>query len=143
MTTGDLMLILGAVICACLYFLNKKILIKKFIEPTRNTPYTDFKKCNPPLWTINLIGFRLFQGGRYDYDTNSYSFYLFFCCILPLFPVRCYRATEVSDSGEGTSYMIYGHEQWRFWEIILFYISVYAQIGCILFIGSFIFLNVL
>ena len=99
--------------------INEKFLANKLIEPVRNFPYTKFEKCDPPLGTMNGIGFRLYCGGRYDYDTNSQAWYLFFCFIIPLFPIGCYRATEVSSSGKGSSYRIYGHDKWRFWEVIL------------------------
>lgn len=129
---------IGLAVCVGLWFFNEKFLANKLIEPVRNFPYTKFEKCNPPLGTMNGIGFRLYCGGRYDYDTNSQAWYLFFCFIIPLFPIGCYRATEVSSSGKGSSYRIYGHDKWRFWEVILIYLSSYAWIGGVICLIGFI-----
>lgn len=111
------------VCCVGVWILNSKLISNKFVEPVRKTPYNDFEKCDPVLGSINGIGFRLFCGGRADLGTNSEAWYLFFCFLIPLFPISCYRATEVSNSGRSQSYRIFGHESWRFWEIISIYIS--------------------
>ena len=114
------------------WFLNSKIIVNKLIEPIREYPYTKFEKCNPPLGTGNGIGFRLFYGGRTDFGTSSEAWYLFFCFLIPLFPVGCYRATQVSSQRKCESYKIYGHEKWRFWEVISIYLSSYAWIAGII-----------
>ena len=58
------------------------------IEPIRQWPYTKFEKCDPPLGTINGIGITLCGGwGRYDPDTNSTVYYLFFSFVIPLIPM--------------------------------------------------------
>lgn len=108
------------------WFFNSKVLCPKLIEPIRKYPYTKFEKCDPPLGSINGIGFRLFQGGRAEFSTNSEAWYLFFCFLVPLFPIGCYRATQVSSNGRSQSYKIFGHEKWRFWEVICIYISSFA-----------------
>lgn len=110
------------------WFLNSK-LICKLIEPMREYPYTKFEKCNPPLGSVNGIGFSLYCGGRTEFSTNSQAWYLYFCFLIPLFPIGCYRATLVSSSGRSESYRIYGHEKWRFWEVVYIYLSSYALIA--------------
>lgn len=116
-----------------LWFFNSKILIPKMIEPIRQWPYTKFEKCDPPLGTINGIGFTLCGGwGRYDPDTNSTVYYLFFSFFIPLIPMGCYRATQVGESGKSTQYQIYGHDKWRFWEIIAIYLSSISWVGGII-----------
>ena len=110
------------------WFLNSK-LICKLIEPIREYPYTKFEKCYPPLGTGNGIGFRLYCGGRTEFSTTSQAWYLYFCFLIPLFPIGCYRATQVSSSGRSQSYRIYGHEKWRFWEVVYIYLSSYAWVA--------------
>lgn len=110
------------------WFLNSK-LICKLIEPMREYPYTKFEKCNPPLGSVNGIGFNLYCGGRTEFSTNSQAWYLYFCFLIPLFPIGCYRATLVSSSGRSESYRIYGHEKWRFWEVVYIYLSSYALVA--------------
>lgn len=122
-TMDTLYAVISLLICIVIWFLNSKFIGNKLIEPVRKYPYTKFEKCDPPLGSINGIGFRLFCGGRADLGTSSEAWYLFFCFIIPLFPIGCYRATEVSSSGRSQSYRIYGHEKWRFWEVIYIYIS--------------------
>ncbi len=115
---------------AGLWFLNSKIIIPKLIEPVRQWPYTKFEKCIPTLGTINGIGFSLLGGwGRYDPDTNSTAYYHFFSFFIPLIPLGCYRATEVGESGNSTEIQIYGHDKWRFWEVIAVYLSSIAWVG--------------
>lgn len=128
--------LLGTLGCIIMWFFNLKF-IDKFIEPIRKYPYTKFKNCNPPLGTGNGIGFVLYQGGRKEFSTNSEAWYLFFCFIIPLFPVGCYRATQIS-SGRRSSYKIYGHEKWKFWEVISIYLAAYSWIGGIICIIGFI-----
>ena len=118
--------VLALVICVAVWFFNTKVICNKLVEPVRKYPFTKFEKCDPPLGSINGIGFRLFGSGRVDYSTGSEAWYLFFCFLVPLFPVGCYRATEVSSSGRSTSYRIFGHEKWRFWEVVSIYISTYT-----------------
>ena len=100
------------------------------IEPIRQWPYTKFEKCDPMLGTINGIGFSLCGGwGRYDQETNSTVYYLFFSFFIPLIPLGCYRATEVGQSGKSTHYQIYGRDKWRFWEVMAVYLSGISWIG--------------
>ena len=115
-----------------IWFINSKLISPKLIEPIRKYPYTKFEKCNPPLGSVNGIGFRLLRGGRTEFSTNSQAWYLFFCVIIPLFPIGCYRATQVSSNSRGQSYRIYGHEKWRFWEIVSIYISSFAWVAGII-----------
>lgn len=113
-----------------LWFLTTRFFNEKLIEPIRKWPYTKFEKCDPPLGTINGIGFSLCGGsGRFDYDTNSTAHYLFFCFFIPLIPLGCYRAQEVANSGKGSSYRIFGHEKWIFWEVIQIYLTSIAWAG--------------
>jgi hypothetical protein len=115
--------LLGLILCVALWFFNRKILANKLIEPYRKYPYTKFEKCAPPLGTVNGIGFNLICGGRYEHQTESEAYYLFFSLLIPLIPIGCYRAKEVNSSHRGNSYRIYGHEKWRFWEVFSIYIS--------------------
>ncbi|MDO4735776.1 MAG: hypothetical protein Q4B21_02010 [Bacteroidia bacterium] len=135
---GTLYSAIGLITCIVVWFLNSKFISDKLIEPIRKYPYTKFEKCNPPLGTMNGIGFTLYCGGRFDYNTNSQAWYLFFCFLIPLFPIGCYRATEVDSSGRGRSYKIYGHDKWRFWEVISIYISSFAWIGGVISIIALI-----
>ena len=113
-----------------LWFLNSKVIIPRMIEPVRQWPYTKFEKCDPMIGTINGIGCTLCGGwGRYDSDTNSAVYYLFFSFFIPLIPLGCYRATQVGESGNSTQYQIYGHDKWRFWEIVAIYLSSISWIG--------------
>lgn len=137
-TMEKLYWLLGLAFFIGLWFLFDRILGEKLVEQTRDSPYTKFEKLEPPLGLRNGIGFRLYSGGRYDFNTNSYSWYLFFCFIIPLFPIACYRASEVSSSRKGCSYRIYGYEKWRFGEVFLIYMSIFVWIGCISCVGGFI-----
>lgn len=121
-----------------LWFFNDKVIVEKFIEPTRQYPYTKFEKCDPPLGTANGIGFTLYGTGRYDYNTGSTAHYLFFCFFIPLLPLGCYRAQMVGSKGRSTQYRIFGHEKWRFWEVISIYLSTYSWIGGIISIIALI-----
>lgn len=121
-----------------LWFFNLKVISEKLIEPTREYTYTKFKKCDPPLGTINGIGFNLYEGGRLDYATMSTAHYLFFCFIIPLFPIGCYRAQMTESSGKSTQYRIYGHDKWRFWEVVSIYLATYSWIGGIISIIALI-----
>ena len=120
--------IISIACCVVVWILNSKFIEGKLVETMRQTPYIDFQECDPPLGSINGIGFRLFCGGRTDLNTNSQAWYLFFCFIIPLFPVSCYRATHVASSGRSESYKIFGPEEWRFWEIVSIYITSFAWI---------------
>lgn len=116
-----------------LWFFNSRILIPKMIEPIRKWPYTKFEKCDPPLGTLNGIGFILCDGwGRYESDTNSNVYYLFFFFFVPIVPVGCYRAREIGRSGNRTQYQIFGHEKWRFGEVVAIYLSYIPWIGGII-----------
>ena len=109
-----------------LWFLNSKVIISRMIEPIRQWPYTKFEKCDPMLGTINGIGCTLCGGwGRYDPDTNSTVYYLFFSFIIPLIPLGCYRATQVSESGNSTQYQIYGHDNGDSGRYLQFIFLVY------------------
>ena len=113
-----------------LWFFNSKIIIQRLIEPVRQWPYTKFEKCDPTLGTINGIGCTLCGGwGRYDPNTNSIVYYHFFSFIIPLIPLGCYRATQIGESGNSTEYQIYGHDKWRFWEVIAVYLSSISWLG--------------
>ena len=113
-----------------LWFFNSKIIIQRLIEPVRQWPYTKFEKCDPTLGTINGIGCTLCGGwGRYDPNTNSTVYYHFFSFIIPLIPLGCYRATKIGESGNSTEYQIYGHDKWRFWEVIAVYLSSISWVG--------------
>ena len=115
-----------------LWFFNDKVICNKLVEPYRKYPYTKFEKCNPPLGTMNGIGFTLYEGGRFDIHTMSSSHYLFFCLLIPLFPVDCYRAQMIGSSGKSTRYKIFGHEKWRFWEVFSIYLRAYSWLGGII-----------
>lgn len=110
-----------------------KFVHEKKVEQNRSTPYTDFEKCEPPLGTIGGIGFHFFQSGRFDLATGSFAYYSFFCFIIPLFPLGCYRARLASNFGRNTSYTVYGYEKWRFWEV--FEIYMYSIAGAAFIIG--------
>lgn len=121
-----------------LWFFNSRVICDKFVEPIRKYPYTKFEKCDPPLGTMNGIGFTLYETGRLDYNTMSSAHYLFFCFIIPLFPVGCYRAQTLGSKGRSTQYRIFGHEKWRFWEVVSIYLGVYSRIGGIISIIALI-----
>ena len=125
--------LLALAIFVGLWFFNAKVIIPKKIEQIRQWPYTKFAKCSPPLGTINGIGFTLLGGwGRYDPDTNSTAYYLFFSFFVPLITLGCYRAIEVAENGNSTQYQIFGHDKWRFWEVLAVYLSSYSWVGGII-----------
>lgn len=130
----------GLISCIGLWFFNLKVIGDKLIEPHRKWPYTKFQKCSPPLGTGNGIGFTLLNGGgRYDVNTNSTAWYLFFCFFfIPILPLGCYRASEVGSRGKSMQYRIFGHEKWRFWEVLSIYLASYSWIGGIVFIIAII-----
>ena len=57
--------------------------------------------------------------------------------VLP-FPVGCYRAQTLGSKGRSTQYRIFGHEKWRFWEVVSIYLGVYSRIGGIISIIALI-----
>lgn len=125
--------IIALAIFIALWFLNTRIIISRLIEPIRQWPYTKLEKCNPPLGSVNGIGFTLCGGwGRYDAGTNSEAYYLFFSFFIPLIPLGCYRATNVGTNGKSTQYRIYGHDKWRFWEVVAVYLSSISWFGGII-----------
>lgn len=142
---GSLVCIVG---CIIVTIINFKFIFCNLIEDKRLSPFKDFRLCDPPLWIRNGIGFTLYRGGRkdmiyskcgdYTKTSISYSYYLFFCILLPIFPIGCYRASEVNLPrrwGQGQSYRIYGREKWKFWEVVYIYINVLAGVAvfcCIL-----------
>lgn len=110
-----------------LWFLNEKVIVPKLVEPYSHEPYTRFEKCKPFLGTANGIGLTLGGGwGRYDAITDSSVYYLFLTIFVPLIPIACYRASEVEPGSKHRQYRIYGHEKWRFGEIVVIYISSLA-----------------
>ena len=136
---GIIIFFIRMVLCVAVWFLNSRVLAVKLIEPYRKYPYTKFEKCDPPLGIVNGIGFNLICGGRYEAQTASDAYYLFFSFFIPLIPLGCYRSQEVSSSGRGSSYRIYGHEKWRFWEVISIYISGISWFIGFICLISFIF----
>lgn len=113
-----------------LWFFATRFFDDKLIELVRKWPYTKIEKCDPMLGTVNGIGLSLCGGsGRFDYSISSYAYYHFFCFFIPLIPLGCYRAQEVSNNGKGSSYRIFGHEKWRFWEVIQIYLTSIVWIG--------------
>lgn len=124
-----------------LWFFNSKVICNKLVEPVRKFPYTKFEKCDPPLGTVSVsgIGFTFFETGRYDYATMSSAQYLFFCFLIPLIPVGCYRAQTMGSSGRSTEYRIFGHEKWRFWEVVSVYLGTYSWIGGIFSVFALIY----
>lgn len=130
---------LGLITCIGLWFFNMHIINDKLIEQIRKYPYTKYEKCNPLLGTGNGIGFVLLNStGRYDYNSNSTAWYLFFSIIIPIIPIGCYRASEVGRKGNSTQYKIYGHEKWKFWEVVSIYLGTYTWIAGIIFIIAII-----
>lgn len=125
----DYCLFVYLVLFVGLWFLNSKVVIPRLVEPFVSKPYNAFEKCNPVLSSVNGVGFTLRGGfGRYDGATDSSVYYLFFSILIPLIPIKCYRATELDA---GRQYRIYGHESWRFWEIVAVYLSTISGVGII------------
>lgn len=113
-----------------LWHFNDKVIVPRLVEPYLAEPYDAYEKCSPILGSVNGIGFTLCGGyGRYDGLTGSSVYYLFFSFFIPLIPLKCYRARELDGSGRQRQYRIFGHESWRFGEIVVVYVSAIAWLG--------------
>lgn len=124
-----------------------KVTIEFLIVPRINkfAKYTPiYNGINPATGfeTWNGIGVTLLGAGfRKDSLNDSEVMYAFFCVIIPLFPIDCYRVKEIgSDSFGGgyiqentTKYKIYGKEKWQIHEIILLYITIACSFTIIIF----------
>lgn len=121
---------LGILVCIGLWFLNAHIIDEKFIESRLKEPYKRFEKCDPILGTGNGIGLVLMNShARYDDYTDTTVWYLYISLFIPILPIGCYRAKEIGSKGKTTRYKIYGHEKWRFFEILSIYLSAYSFIA--------------
>lgn len=105
---------------------------------------TDFARYNgidtdkPVLYSWNNIGFSLLGDFRYDLMNNSRVKYYFFCVVIPVFPLGCYRVNEglTTDLGRKgafreskTDYTIYGTEKWSALEVLSIYLIGIAGVS--------------
>lgn len=124
-------------VCILLMFVGNKYLNYKnggALKVHENAIYNG-KNTNPPLSTINTIGFNLYGDFRTDINGSSVK-YLFICLFFPLFPIGCYRARQESPmkymGRQGvaqvreTKYKIFGTEKWNIVEVLLIYIVTIA-----------------
>ena len=130
-----IVLIISLVGCLLLIFLLHKYLKYKNGSSIRihNNAVYNGKELAFPLSTINAIGFNLYGNYRFDIINGSSVKYMFFCVLLPLFPVGCYRAVEGEWKRLGrqgaaqvskTKYSIYGTEKWSLVEVLIIYLYV-------------------
>lgn len=144
-------LIISLLVCILLLFLLNKYLKYKngdFLKVHENAIYNG-KDTNPPLSTINTIGFNLYGNFRADINGSTVK-YLFFCIFFPLFPIGCYRATEGASKYLGrqgvaqvtkTKYTIYGTEKWNVVEVLVIYlITISLVIVCLIIYFSWDFI---
>ncbi len=98
------------------------------------------KDTNPPLSTVNTVGFNLYGDFRMDINGSMVK-YNFFCIFFPLFPIGCYRAKLISTNYLGrkgaaqvtqVKYEIYGTEKWDFVEVMLIYLFTISIVLVIL-----------
>ena len=110
-----------------LIFLLRNYVKSDIIEQYRAEPYTDYKHCEPVMFSINGCGIRLYTVAR-QYSTPSATSYSAYQCIslfyIPIIPLKCYRAVDCDEN----KYIIYGPEQWLYAEVIYLYLTYYRWI---------------
>ena len=138
--------------CILMLFISNKYLKYKngdIIKIHENAIYNG-KDTDPPLSTFNTIGCNLYGDFRMDFNGSSVK-YLFFCILIPLIPIGCYRAKKGNTVYLGkqgaarvneTKYTIYGTEKWNAVEVIsiyLFVTSIIIGIILICYLWDYIF----
>ena len=124
---GAIMLIVGI----CLkYFLDKRPVA--FTQPNGEHPEA--------LGTIMGIGTNLLGFFHFRELENTWVSYSFFCFILPLFPVGCYRVRKEGSSygalGTKVEWAIFGSEKGNVLEVATIYLHFY---GFLIWLVSLLF----
>lgn len=109
-------------------------LIKKMGK--KHTPLYNLEQPDVTFETWNGIGVSLWGHYRYDDVYETVVKYAFFCIIIPIMPVGCYRLKETGHNSYGggyiqersTKYSIYGTEKWLISEVILTYLYIILDI---------------
>ena len=83
------------------------------------------------LFSINGCGLKLYTAARQDISTPapSMSAYLFVSLFyIPILPLKCYRVVD----GDENKSIVYGPEQWRFWEVVYIYVTYYRWVAVLI-----------
>ena len=127
----DPFLSLVAIIVAALVFLLRHHIASEYLEPFNSSKYTAYKSLQPMLFSINGCGLKLYTAARQDISTPaaSMSAYLFVSLFyIPILPLKCYRVVDCDEN----KYIVYGPEQWRFWEVVYIYVTYYRWVAVLI-----------